>query len=234
MKPALQNVLKKYQHTFHKVIDFNPSTQKMVELDFTSKNDSLTVSIIENTDLFCSYINDTLRISNADFGFGGYDELRTVYSRSRLFDPERPGDEPRTLHLGTDIWAKAGTPIYAFMGGMVHSFAFNDSFGDYGATLVLLHQLDSLDFYTLYGHISLKDIQSLNEGQYITRGECIAHMGEPNENGHWPPHLHFQIIHDMELKEGDYPGVCRLSQREKYLSNCPDPELILQFNKVAS
>lgn len=206
----------------------------MVELDFTSKNDSLTVSILENTDLFCLYINDTLRISNADFGFGGYDELRTVYSRSRLFDPERPGDEPRTLHLGTDIWAKAGTPIYAFMGGMVHSFAFNDRFGDYGATMVLLHQLDSLDFYTLYGHISLKDIQSLNEGQYITRGECIAHMGEPNENGHWPPHLHFQIIHDMELKEGDYPGVCRLSQREKYLSNCPDPELILQFNKVAS
>ena len=34
------------------------------------------------------------------------------------------------------------------MGGMVHSFAFNDRHGDYGATLILSHQLDSVSFYT--------------------------------------------------------------------------------------
>ena len=52
-----------------------------------------------------------------------------------------------------------------------------------------------------------------------------------HENGHWPPHLHFQIILDMQLKEGDYPGVCKYSEREKYLANCPDPDLILQLNQ---
>ncbi len=233
MKPTLPHLLSKHQRSFHRVIDFVPGKHTLMSMDFTAKNKEITAAMLEDTDLFCNYIKTVLQKNNADFGIGGYGELRTVYNRSRLFDPERPGDEPRSLHIGTDIWAEAGTPVYAFMGGMVHSFAFNDRFGDYGATLVLLHQLDSVDFYTLYGHISLKDIQSLNEGQYITRGECVAHMGEPHENGHWPPHLHFQIIQDMELKEGDYPGVCRLSQREKYLGNCPDPDLILQMEKFA-
>ena len=115
------------------------------------------------------------------------------------------------------------------MGGMVHSFAFNDHYGDYGATLILAHQLDSVSFYTLYGHISLRDINYINEGDYVVRGQEIAHFGAKHENGHWPSHLHFQIIGDMELYEGDYPGVCRYSERKKYLNNCPDPDLILQL-----
>jgi murein DD-endopeptidase MepM/ murein hydrolase activator NlpD len=60
-------------------------------------------------------------------------------------------------------------------------------------------------FYTLYGHLRLADINSLKEGQYVSRGQQIAAFGEMHENGNWPPHLHFQIISDMELKKGDYP-----------------------------
>lgn len=227
----ITNLLLKHQQGFHPVIDFNANTQKLIEMNFTSENDSLTAAILEDTNLFCEYIVKVLAEADADFGIGGYDELRTVYNRSRVFDPVNPGEEPRRLHIGTDIWGPAGTPVYAFMGGMVHSFAFNDRFGDYGATLILLHQLEGMNFYTLYGHISLADIQTLAEGQYVTRGECIAHFGKPSENGQWPPHLHFQLVLDMELGEGDYPGVCRLSQRDKYLSNCPDPDPILQLNK---
>jgi murein DD-endopeptidase MepM/ murein hydrolase activator NlpD len=156
---------------------------------------------------------------------GGYGELRSIYGKSDLFS----GEEPRRFHLGVDIWGDAGTPVYAFLGGMIHSFAFNDNDGDYGATLVLLHQLDGIAFYTLYGHISLRDIDSIAPGQYVSHGQEIAHFGEPHENGNWPPHLHFQVIADMELKKGDYPGVCKFSEREKYLKNCPDPNLILQI-----
>jgi peptidoglycan LD-endopeptidase LytH len=139
--------------------------------------------------------------------------------------------EPRRLHLGTDIWGLAGTPVYAPLGGMIHSFAFNDNFGDYGATMILLHQLDGFPFYTLYGHLSYRDIENISEGQYVNRGQEIAHFGLPHENGHWPPHLHFQIIYEMGMYDGDYPGVCRYSERERYLSNCPDPDVILQMNR---
>lgn len=225
------HIATKYQYSFRPVVDFNPATNKLVALDFTEKNKDLTAEVIENINLFSAYINKQLQTAHSQLGIGGYAEHRTVYSRSRVFDAAKPGDEPRRLHLGTDIWGPAGTPVYAFIGGMVHSFAFNDQYGDYGATVILLHQLDGQSFYTLYGHLSKKDIETVTEGSYISIGQIIGHFGEPHENGHWPPHLHFQIILDMEYNKGDYPGVCKYSERGRYLANCPDPDLILQMNK---
>jgi peptidoglycan LD-endopeptidase LytH len=226
----LTNILHKYQEIFHPVVGFDPETERLTAFDFTSANKELTTDTVADTNLFSNYVLQELSKNKAKFGIGGYAEHRTVYSRSVVFDG-KPGEEPRRLHLGTDIWGPAGTPVFAPIGGMVHSFAFNDHFGDYGATLVLLHQLDGLPFYSLYGHISLRDIDHLTQGQYMVRGEEIAHFGEPHENGHWPPHLHFQLIWDMGLYSGDYPGVCRFSERDQWLANSPDPDTILQLNK---
>lgn len=226
-QPA-ENIIRRNQSTFHPVVPFEPGKDRLVAMDFTHRNQELTASVIGDTGRFSKWVENFLIDRQARYGIGGYGEHRTVYDRSPLFDA--PG-EPRRVHLGTDIWGKAGTPVFAFMGGMVHSFAFNDHFGDYGATLILLHQLDGMDFYTLYGHISLNDIRHLSQGQYLTRGEKIASFGEEAENGHWPPHLHFQVVLDMELKEGDYPGVCKASEKERYLFNCPNPDIILQLER---
>ena len=226
-----ENTIRKHQSIFYRVVDFNSASDIIMPLDFTAGNTSLTAGMLENVDLFSHYINNQLQHAHAKFGIGGYGENRTIYSVSSVFDGTKPGEEPRRLHLGTDIWGPAGTPVYAFMGGMVHSFAFNDRYGDYGATIVLLHQLDGMPFYTLYGHLSLPDLKPLAPGQYISIGQTIGHFGKPEENGHWPPHLHFQVILDMQLKQGDYPGVCKFSEREKYLANCPDPDTILQLNR---
>jgi peptidoglycan LD-endopeptidase LytH len=228
----ISNLLRKYQDVYHRVVPFNAAADKLMLMDFTVNNTSLTAGLLEDTQKFSAYIMAQLQQSGARYGIGGYNENRTVYSRSKHFD-EPNGSEPRRLHLGIDIWGAAGTPVFAPMGGMVHSFAFNDHFGDYGATIVLLHQLDGMAFYTLYGHLSLKDIAVLDTGQYINRGEEFAHFGVPEENGHWPPHLHFQVIQEMHLREGDYPGVCKMSEREKYLANCPDPDLVLKMMQYA-
>lgn len=228
---SFENIIRKYQHTFHRVVDFNPATDRLLPLDFTEQNKELTPAMLDNEQAFSNYIQQKVQTANCRYGIGGYAEHRTIYSISPVFDGIHPNEEPRRLHLGVDIWGPAGTPVYAFMGGMIHSFAFNDQFGDYGATLIILHQLEGKPFYTLYGHLSLRDIETLSAGQYVSIGQTIAHVGEPHENGHWPPHLHFQIIFDMELKEGDYPGVCKYAEREKYLANCPDPDLILQLNQ---
>lgn len=228
---SLPAALKNHQQDFHPVVPFRAGKDNLLALDFTENNSALTTAIIEDIDQFNLYITTALQQAGCLYGIGGYNEHRSVYSRSRLFDAAKPGDEPRRLHLGTDIWGAAGTPVTAFMGGRVHSFAFNDSKGDYGATLILQHQLEGISFHTLYGHISIKDIENLSAAQYVVRGQRIAHFGEPHENGCWPPHLHFQVIIDMQLKQGDYPGVCKYSEKEKYLLNCPDPDLILQLNK---
>ncbi|QEC67818.1 peptidoglycan DD-metalloendopeptidase family protein [Panacibacter ginsenosidivorans] len=228
----IANLLRKFSSIYKKVVPFNAATDKLLRIDFTASNKILTGEIFEHTEKFTAYIATQLLNADAVYGIGGYNESRTVYSRSKHFD-SADGTEPRRVHLGIDIWGAAGTPVFAPIGGMVHSFAYNDHFGDYGATIILLHQLDGMPFYTLYGHLSLKDISVLKEGQYINIGEEFGHFGLPEENGHWPPHLHFQVIEDMQLHKGDYPGVCKFSEREKYLANCPDPDLMLNMMQHA-
>lgn len=225
MITELENAIKKNSHNFHPVVEFAPDSEKLIRFDFSTANTELSAEDIADTGTFSEYISDKLKNAGAKYGIGGYAENRTIYRRSKLFKSE----EERSLHLGVDIWGPAGTKIYAALGGMVHSFAFNKEFGDYGATIILLHQLDTVAFYTLYGHLSLKDISGLLEGAYITRGEVIGHFGESAENGHWPPHLHFQIIRDMKTLKGDFPGVCRFSEKDEWLSNCPDADLILNM-----
>lgn len=222
----LHERLKAHSHTFHKVVDFEPR-EGLVFFDLTGSNTELNDIDVTDTASFSEYVSRKLKKQKAKFGIGGYNELRDLYERSRVFDVN--DGEPRRLHLGIDIWGEAGTKVYAPLGGIVHSYGFNNNFGDYGATLVLLHQLDTVTFYTLYGHLSLDDIARVTEFQYVIRGQVIGHFGKPEENGNWPPHLHFQVIKDMEEYKGDYPGVCRLSEKYQYLENCPDPDIILKM-----
>lgn len=234
MTTEFRTIINKNQTGFHPVVEFDATREKLIALDFTERNKALTAETIEDTTQFITYINEELKKANARFGIGGYGEHRTIYNRSRVFDAPVAGEEPRRLHLGTDIWGEPGTPVFAFMDSVIHSFAFNDQYGDYGATLVLQHTIDDFVFYTLYGHLSLADIEELKTGDIIKRGDCIAHFGQPHENGHWPPHLHFQVILHMEGKQGDYNGVCKYSEREKYLAKCPNPDGILQLNRYIS
>jgi murein DD-endopeptidase MepM/ murein hydrolase activator NlpD len=227
----LEQVLKAHAGQFHSVVPFEKS-DKLLLLDFTEHNTELTDEILGNTNQFIQYINGQLAAANARYGIGGYGEHRTVYRYSKVFDAKE-GEEPRRLHLGLDIWGKLHTKIMAPLDGIVHSFAFNNAYGDYGATIILAHNLDGLTFYTLYGHLNLQSLTNLHEGYTIRKGDTFCDFGAPSENGQWPPHLHFQVISDLQGMKGDYPGVCALSQKEFYLANCPDPDLILGMMQYA-
>ena len=231
VSPGFIALLKIHQQEFHPVVPFMPAKDKLIRLDFTEKNGELTAVLVNDTNSFITYINRQLENENAQYGIGGYNEHRTVYSRSRVFDADREGEEPRRLHLGTDIWGKPHTHVMAPLDAIVHSFAFNNAIGDYGATIILTHRLEDHNFYSLYGHLSLNSIKNLQEGDRIERGDVFAEFGIPAENGHWPPHLHFHVIIDLQGWAGDYPGVCKYSEKEKWLDNCPDPDLVLQLNK---
>ncbi|MGZ4049061.1 MAG: peptidoglycan DD-metalloendopeptidase family protein [Bacteroidia bacterium] len=232
----LIDLLKKSSEQFRSVVQFNPAKEKLIQFDFTESDETLKKIDLSDTEKLSEYINDLLQNENAKFGIGGYNELRNLYSRSSLFNNNINNnfsaiEEPRRLHLGIDIWGKEGTKIFAPIDLIFHSFSFNNYFGDYGSTIILQHQLDEVNFFALYGHLSLADLQNIKEGDYIKSGQQFAHFGKPGENGYWPPHLHFQVIEDMENYKGDYPGVCKFSEREKYLANCPDPDLILNMNR---
>jgi murein DD-endopeptidase MepM/ murein hydrolase activator NlpD len=191
----------------------------------------LTNELLASERAFADHINQTISGAGALYGIGGYAEHRTVYSMSAVFDGEAINEEPRRLHLGTDIWGPAGTKVMAPLEGRVHSFAFNNQLGDYGATIILQHEWEGYSFYTLYGHLSLASIQSLQKQEHIGAGQAFSALGQYSENGGWPPHLHFQIILDIGDRQGDYPGVCRYSEKERWLANSPDPDLLLQMNR---
>lgn len=221
---TFEQIIKSNASAIQKVVDFDVNIDRLLPLDFTASNTELTDEILDHTDLFSAWVNQKLAYNNARYGIGGYNEHRTIYSRSTHFDT---GEEPRRLHLGVDIWGPAGTPIYTFYDATVQSFANNNNFGDYGATIILAYEIEGFRFNALYGHLSLASLNNLEEGKFIPAGSKIAELGTKEENGYWPPHLHFQIIQDMQGLKGDYLGVCKFSEREKYLANCPDPNLIL-------
>jgi murein DD-endopeptidase MepM/ murein hydrolase activator NlpD len=84
------------------------------------------------------------------YGLGLYGENRTVYASEQFADKASP--ERRTVHLGIDIFAPAGTAVYAPFAGKVRYITYNADPLDYGHTLILEHE-GPAPFYTLYGHL---------------------------------------------------------------------------------
>lgn len=220
----LQNILLKRKKNFHSLFKFSLQDKKIYHLDLSVDNKELN-----NIDLFSvnelqKYIDQKLLENNSDVALGGYAEDRMVYRKSALFGE---GDNTRSIHLSIDIWLAAKTKILAPLDSVVHSFKHNDNYGDYGPTIILEHQLEGLVFYSLYGHLSLESIDHLTIGQRIKGGECFASLGNPGENGNWPPHLHFQLITTMGEYMGDFPGVSSKQNKNEMLNICLNPNLIL-------
>ncbi len=193
-------------------------------LDFSATNPDLATLDLTDTAVFSDYVFAKLRQAGAAVGVGGYNEHRVIYRRSAHFQQTT---ELREIHLGVDLWAEAGTPVYAPLDGVVHSFRDNDNFGDYGPTIILEHHHEGRPLYSLYGHLSRTSLEVLYEGKPVTAGDKIAEIGPYPENGNWPPHLHFQLMTDILGLKGDFPGVCSLRDRDRYLAICPDPNLFL-------
>jgi murein DD-endopeptidase MepM/ murein hydrolase activator NlpD len=116
------------------------------------------------------------------------------------------------------------------MDGKVYSFQNNHGFGDYGPTIILEHQLKDETLYSLYGHLKLTDLDHLEVGKTISKGEKFCHLGPFPENGDWPPHVHFQLMWDLLGNLGDFPGVCSHREIEKFKNICPDPNLMVGYS----
>jgi len=226
----LKQLLRANSERFHPVVPFDPKQDRLISVDLGAGNKQLTKEVTGDIGQFSNYFEELLGSNGALYAIGGYAEHRMVYANSNVFDATEKG-LPRRFHIGVDIWGKALTPVHAVMEGRVHSFANNNRVGDYGATIILSHELRNSSFHSLYGHLSLDSLEGLYEGKAIAGCERIASLGTPKENGNWPPHLHFQIIENIGDWRGDYPGVCAIEEKDRWLANSPDPDLILQLNR---
>lgn len=224
MKP-LSSILNALPPT--KVIDAEINLSEYIPLNLSVSNQELIDANLETSDDFEQYIFNYLEKNNAKVAFGGYIEGRLLYQRSSIFFNESIPE--RNIHIGLDLWTEAGTPVLAALDGKVHSFKNNEGLGDYGPTIILEHTVENEKFYTLYGHLSLESIENLNIGDYFKKGDKIATLGKSSVNGDYAPHVHFQIIHNIENYWGDYPGVCNSKDLNFYIENCPDPNLLLKI-----
>jgi len=187
-----------------------------VDLDLSATNMDLNPSIYSNATAFDDYIVSKI---GEKIGYGGYLEHRVIYETYANFATDSA--DFRNIHLGMDFWTSAGTPVFAPLAGEIHSFQVNEGAGNYGPTIILYHPTEKI--YTLYGHLAISDLAHLEVGASIAKGQLICHLGKQAENGGWPPHLHFQLIRDMQGLKGDYPGVCSQRDLTYYANNCPDP-----------
>ena len=209
-----------------KVIAPNIPYSQYVSLDLSISNPSIqTLATAEDYGIF---IQNHLDTTNGKIAFGGYQEIRNLYKRSSVFNSK--DIEERNIHIGLDLWINEAASVHAALNGTIHSLQNNTALGDYGPTIIMQHQIEDAVFHTLYGHLSEESLTGKQVGDTLKQGEQIGNLGLAPINGDYAPHLHFQIIIDMENKVGDYPGVCSSTTLNHYITNCPDPNLLLKIN----
>ena len=93
------------------------------------------------------------------------------------------GNDYWSGHLGIDIAAGLGAPLYAADSGLV--VYSGPAYGGYGNMIMIDH---NNGYQTLYAHLSSL---AVNCGQGVSRGQYIGGAGSTgNSTG---PHLHFEV-----------------------------------------
>jgi murein DD-endopeptidase MepM/ murein hydrolase activator NlpD len=74
-------------------------------------------------------------------------------------------------HMGIDLRAKTGTPVFAAQSGKVYKAKDLAPFDGYGAYIAIKHDND---YYTIYAHL---DKVLVKQGQDIKQGQLIGYSG---------------------------------------------------------
>ena len=158
------------------------------------------------------------------YGVGRYNEKRSGMYTTALFSPA--DENARDIHVGIDIGAPAGTDVFAFDNGEIFLTGINEAPGDYGGTIITVHNFQGQTLWALYGHLSHASVDLRKPGDRFQAGEVLGQLGVEKENGGWNPHLHFQLSWVKPLT-CDLPGVVAEKDRAQALRDYPDPRLVL-------
>ncbi len=131
------------------------------------------------------------------------------WGEARLVDVRLDGhDETGTVHLGIDLFAAAGTPVHAPVGGRVR--LRGDGLIIEAGTFDLV--LDGVAVVTEFGDA-------------VTAGDVVGRVAATGPDG-LPPHVHVQAV--LEPGVGvDVPRRVVPSLADAWLALCPDPSAII-------
>lgn len=204
---------------------------KVYKIDLSQHNTIVnTESEFNNPDFFGTKLTNIQEKNEDKIIAGGYLEKRNLYT-SDLYNVESSSAK-RNIHLGVDFWLPENTPVNSLFDGKVVCAIHQKDLKGYGGFVILEHQLDELTFYTLYGHLSKESVDQLSKTTLIEKGQQIGVLGDYEENGEWVPHLHFQVILDLQDYENDFPGVALESEIDFWKTVCPNPNLLFQLEDL--
>lgn len=89
----------------------------------------------------------------------------------------------RAQHLGLDISAEKGRPVYATANGTVESAAYH---GEFGNLVVVRHDFG---LSTRYAHLSRFAVKA---GSAVQRGDLVGYVGSTGRST--APHLHYEVL----------------------------------------
>lgn len=219
--------LSRHAHGFESVFPFDLRSAPRIVISLERGAPGLERA--EDPIAYGRWLSHRMHDVGAEYAVGRYAEQRACYTTAQF--RSKASDQPRSVHLGMDLFAASGTPVRAPLAGRVWSLQDNDLPLDYGATVILEHRCgaDGPVFWTLYGHLSRKSLSMTTVGTHVEAGDTIAEIGTHEENGGWTPHLHFQIITDMLGQHGNFHGAGEPGNMDVWRAVCPDPNLILDL-----
>ncbi len=171
----------------------------------------------------------TLGVETHGFHLGYYAEPRLIYTDKAFYKGPFKTSNRRTVHIGVDIFAPAGTRVHAPLNARVVAVENRKGHLDYGGLVILHHETETgAPFFTLYGHLNPESIGALTAGQSIKKGQTFAALGEQQHNGGWAPHLHFQtgLIHT----DPNWPGAVDPDELDFWAKIYPNPAAILNLD----
>ncbi len=96
-------------------------------------------------------------------------------------------------HLGEDVEAPAGTPVYALAEGTVKFTGNFPSYQNWGGLILIEHKEPSgAKSVAAYGHLKANDFK-VGAGDTVDRGQLIGYIANRDNNGGWKEHIHLGI-----------------------------------------
>jgi len=187
--------------------------------EFTNK----ALSLMGDSKAINEWFDEMICESGASWAIGSYLENREgVLSKY----PQMENDK-RYFHLGIDICAPAGTPVFTPLDAVVEESGHEAGEGNYGGYAILKYECEGLEpFYILYGHMSTSSLPAV--GKALKAGEKIAEIGDLHENGGWNHHTHIQVITEEGRRRGYFfKGYCNEAVLKEIELLCPNPMPII-------
>jgi len=168
------------------------------------------------------------------FPLDEYEPGSSKYKSSFVMKGRSSLDSPYKYHAAEDSHHPPGTPVYAMADGRI---SFSGRAGGYGWLIIIDHPQANL--YSLYGHLS-PSRWKLKSGMDVKKGDLIAYLGDPDENGGSKknplvPHLHFGI---RVGQTADYPGKGEWRFMAGWIYPCPQdlgwlqPSLVITSQEI--